>query len=133
MIFLVENKPSENVYTNNTHKGKPEIPDLNVPGNDVDLECDRIIENSTNYVETGETYERKTTNVDIFFAAKIAKIIDLDPEPKSLLECKKHSDWSKWNEAIKAELNSLYKRQVFGPVGLTPEGVYPVGYKWVFV
>ena len=95
VIFLVENKPSENVYTTNTHEGKPEIPDLNVPGNDVDLECDRIIENSTNYVETGEIYERKTTNVDIFFAAKIAKIIDLDPEPKSLLECKKRSDWSK--------------------------------------
>ena len=22
---------------------------------------------------------------------------------------------------------------MFGPVGLTPEGVYPVGHKWVFV
>ncbi|KAJ9552242.1 hypothetical protein OSB04_016287 [Centaurea solstitialis] len=31
------------------------------------------------------------------------------------------------------ELNSLTKREVFGPVVRTPEGVKPVGYKWVFV
>jgi hypothetical protein len=33
-----------------------------------------------------------------------------------------------WKEAIKAELNSLTKHEVFGH-----EGVSPVGYKWVFV
>jgi hypothetical protein len=33
-----------------------------------------------------------------------------------------------WKEAIKAELNSLTKREVFGH-----EGVSPVGYKLVFV
>jgi hypothetical protein len=30
-------------------------------------------------------------------------------------------------------LNSLAKREVFEPVVQTPEGVSPVGYKWVFV
>ena len=30
-------------------------------------------------------------------------------------------------------MNCLAKREVFGPVVLTPEGVKPVGYKWVFV
>jgi hypothetical protein len=30
-------------------------------------------------------------------------------------------------------LNSLAKREVFGHVFQTPEGVSPVGYKWVFV
>jgi hypothetical protein len=30
-------------------------------------------------------------------------------------------------------LNSLAKCEVFGPVVQTPEGVSPVGYKWVFV
>ena len=30
-------------------------------------------------------------------------------------------------------MDSLNKRGVFGPVTLTPEGVKPVGYKWVFV
>ena len=31
------------------------------------------------------------------------------------------------------ELNSLIKREVFGPVAQTPRGVNIVGYKWVFV
>ena len=38
-----------------------------------------------------------------------------------------------WKEAIQAELNSLSKHEVFGPVVRTPKGVMPVGYKWVFV
>ena len=33
----------------------------------------------------------------------------------------------------KTELNSLVKREVFGPVVQTPEGVMPIGYRWVFV
>jgi len=57
-------------------------------------------------LKQGEVYDRKTTNVDIYFAEKIAKI-DLDPEPKTFVECKKHSDWPKWKEAIAAELLSL--------------------------
>ena len=36
-------------------------------------------------------------------------------------------------EAIQAELNSLLKRELFGPIVQTPKGVMPVGYKWVFV
>ena len=31
------------------------------------------------------------------------------------------------------ELNSLIKREVFGPVAQTPRGINIVGYKWVFV
>ena len=38
-----------------------------------------------------------------------------------------------WKEAIQTELNSLAKREVFGPVVHTPKGVIPVGYKWIFV
>jgi hypothetical protein len=102
-------------------------------GNDEDQEIERIEEISTNYVDTGETYNRKTTIVDIYFAKKIAKIIDLDLEPKSMAECKQRSEWIKWKEAIKVELTSLNKRKVFGPVGRTPKGIFPVGYKWVFV
>ncbi|XP_060217108.1 uncharacterized mitochondrial protein AtMg00820-like [Lycium barbarum] len=36
-------------------------------------------------------------------------------------------------DAIQAELTSLEKREVFGPIVRTPEDVKPVGYKWVFV
>ena len=107
MRLPVELVPCENVRTTNTHMGRPEIPDLNVSGNSVDLdEIERIEEISTNYAKTGVTYERKTTNVDIYFAEKIAKV-DPDREPKSILECKKRFDWSNWKEAIKSELMSL--------------------------
>ena len=34
---------------------------------------------------------------------------------------------------MQAELNSLTKREVFGPVIQTPKDVKLVGYKWVFV
>ena len=56
-----------------------------------------------------------------------------DHEPKSISECQQRKDWPLWKDAINAELNSLAKRKVFGPVVHTPEDVKPVGYKWVFV
>ena len=33
---------------------------------------------------------------------------------------------------MQAKLNSLTKREVFGPIVQTPEDVKHVGYKWVF-
>nr|GEX32610.1 reverse transcriptase domain-containing protein [Tanacetum cinerariifolium] len=56
-----------------------------------------------------------------------------DQEPKSMHECKYRNDWPKWKDAIEAELISLEKRKVFGPIFQTPKGMKPVGYKWVFV
>ena len=38
-----------------------------------------------------------------------------------------------WKKTIQAELNSLIKREVFGLIVRTPEGVMPVGHRWVFV
>ncbi|KAK1431018.1 hypothetical protein QVD17_14208 [Tagetes erecta] len=58
---------------------------------------------------------------------------DDDPEPKSVKECQDRHDWDKWKDAMQAELNSLNKRTVFGPIVITPKTVKPVGYKWVFV
>jgi hypothetical protein len=60
-------------------------------------------------------------------------IIDLDPEPNSMAECKQRLDWIKWKEARKAKLISLKKTKVFGLIEHTPKGIFPVGYKWVFV
>ena len=54
-----------------------------------------------------------------------------DLEPKSVEECRRRNDWPKWKDAIQVELNCLAKREVFRPVVQTPEGVKPVGYKWV--
>ena len=52
-----------------------------------------------------------------------------ESESKIVEECRRRNDWPKWKTAIEAELNSLAKREVFGPVVQTPKGVMPVGYK----
>jgi hypothetical protein len=91
---------------------------------------------SINYVSIGEILDRNKIVVDNIFSFKV--VIDItrsndDIEPKTVEECRRRNDWPMWKEAIQAELNSLAKREVFGPVVHTPEGVSPVGYKWVFV
>ena len=70
---------------------------------------------------------------DIFSFAVATEIMIDDSEPHTVDECRQRYDWPKWKEAILAELASLAKRKVFGPVVQTPEDVKPVGYKWVFV
>ncbi|CAA7051315.1 unnamed protein product [Microthlaspi erraticum] len=89
---------------------------------------------SINYVMSGIKWNRKEIDVDEIFAYNVAiDIMDEDHEPTSIAECMQRIDWPKWNEAIDAEFNSLGKREVFGPVVRTPEGVKPVGHKWIFV
>ena len=44
-------------------------------------------------------------------------------------ECRHRNNWLKGKEAMQVELNSLTKREVFGPVVQTPENVKHVGYK----
>ena len=58
---------------------------------------------------------------------------DEDQEPQNVNECRHQNNWLKWKEAIKTELRSLAKREVFGPVVQTPTNIQPVGYRWVFV
>ncbi len=74
--------------------------------------------------------------VDYVFAYNVAtKIMQKseDLEPRSVTECRQRNDWPKWQEEIQFELNSLAKREIFGPITQTPNGVKPVGFKWVFV
>ncbi|KAJ9561483.1 hypothetical protein OSB04_006643 [Centaurea solstitialis] len=88
------------------------------------------------FTTSGKIWDRKSIIVDNFFAYNIAvKITSLDDEmePRSVEECKQRNDWKKWKEAIEVELNSLSKREVFGPIGKMPLGIKPVGYKWGFV
>ena len=58
---------------------------------------------------------------------------DEDLEPQNVEECRNRNDWPKWKKVMHVELNSLIKRDIFGPVVQTPKGVKHVGYKWVFV
>jgi hypothetical protein len=93
----------------------------------------RIEEIAINFVETGQSYDRKTIVVDSYFSEEIANVFHIVLDPKSMAECKKCSDWDKWKEAIEVEIASLNKREVFSAVIPTPPGILPLGYKWVFV
>ncbi|XP_019184046.1 PREDICTED: uncharacterized protein LOC109178951 [Ipomoea nil] len=125
-----DGEPSEPARAlNNMNTGNAEHPDQNILGNDDDL-VDVNIETAINFVDTGETYNRDLIVVDDTFAYAVACNIpqnNLDPEPKSITECRKRSDWLKWKQAIEAELNSLNQRKVFGPTVLTPKDVIPIG------
>jgi gamma-glutamylcyclotransferase (GGCT)/AIG2-like uncharacterized protein YtfP len=92
---------------NNISARTSEEPDSIVVGNHD--ESQGVQEISINYIDSGESYNRKTTNIDIYFATKIASELRIDLEPKYMVECIKHSDWVKWKEAIKAELDPLKK------------------------
>ena len=85
---------------------------------------------------TVETRNRSDIIINNIFAFQVAMDImrnDEYQELQTVNECRKMNDWPKWKEAIQIELNSLTKREVFGPVIQTPGNVKPVGYKCVFV
>ncbi|KAG7578737.1 Ribonuclease H-like superfamily [Arabidopsis thaliana x Arabidopsis arenosa] len=92
---------------------------------------------SINYTQNRKIWVRhEIDDDDGIFSFYVSKEIDHesdDPDPRSILECQKRSDWEKWKMAMETELNSLNKRKVFGPIVTIPEHVKPVGYKWVFV
>lgn len=63
--------------------------------------------------------DRLKITMDNVFAYNVALNLmqeSEDLEPKSVKECRRRDDWPKWKEAIQYELNSLSKREVFGPV-----------------
>ena len=126
--------PKENIET---LKESSDIIDISVPEEtDQVPEIHENKEISINYVTNGIQWNRLEINVDDIFAYNIALNVindNEDQEPKSIKECRQSENWPKWKDAIEAELNSLNKRKVFGPVVRTPKGVKPIGYKWVFV
>ena len=77
--------------------------------------------------------ETQTHLTEAFVHHVAANIVNNDPDPLTVHEAQKRSDWLKWEEAIKVELKSLRMREVFGQVQETPEGITPVGCRWVFV
>jgi hypothetical protein len=88
---------------------------------------------SINYTSSGKVCDHNTTIANLCFSTIIAENFLNDPDPKTMTECKKHSDWNKWKEAIEAELNSLKKRKVFTEVIPTPPKTFLVGFMWVFI
>ncbi|KAJ8756303.1 hypothetical protein K2173_025115 [Erythroxylum novogranatense] len=54
-----------------------------------------------------------------------------DNEPTTYEEVLKSSESDKWLQAMKSEMDSMYENQVWTLVE-APEGIKPIGYKWVF-
>jgi hypothetical protein len=115
----------------NGNASTSENPDTLILGNCE--ESNGIEEISINYTSSGEVYDRSTTIVNSSFSTIIAESVLANPDPKTMAEFKKYSDWNKWNEAIDVELSSLKKRKVFTDVISTPSRIFPVGFRWVFV
>ena len=81
--------PSALVRTNITDSTRAsEQLDSNNTGNQNELD-DANEEIATNYTESRNLYNRKTTIVDTKFVAEIVIVVDEDPEPKSMAECRK--------------------------------------------
>jgi len=122
------------------------VPNMKEPSDIIDIsvpeETDQVPEIhenqeiSINYVTNGIQWNRHEVNVDDIFAYNIALNVindNEDRDPRSIKDCRQNENWPKWKDAIEAELNSLNKGKVFGPVVRTPKGVKPIGNKWVFV
>ena len=128
---------NDQVEVNIDHENFPsKTPDESVSKENKVPKIDENEEISINYVMTGERWNRNEIIVDDIFAYHVTQNVvneNEDLEPMSMEECRHREDWPKWKEVIDCELKSLAKRKVFGPVVLTPHGIKPVGYKWVFV
>jgi hypothetical protein len=108
-----------------------EVPDNLILGNH---EASKGIEEIfINYTSSEEVYDRSTAIVKLFFLTIIARNFLNDPDPKTMTEYKKCSEWNKRKVAFEAELKLLKKRKVFTKVISTPHRTFPVGFKCVFV
>jgi len=70
--------------------GTSEYPDATILGNDDTLES--VYKISINYAEIRESFDIKTTIADSYFSAMIVEILENDPDPKTMAECKTRSD-----------------------------------------
>ncbi|KAI3821171.1 hypothetical protein L1987_08729 [Smallanthus sonchifolius] len=137
-----DKNPRKKRGANNEHNQLEVMPEKESPEETLDMMVQnehKVPENeeiSINYIMSRKVWNRNQIDVDDTFSYNVALEImenNEDHEPISVEECKQRHDWLKWKDAIEAELNSLTKREVFGPVVHTREGVKPIGYKWVFV
>lgn len=84
----------------------------------------------TTMLEVNERHP--TTEVPSETASAYVALHQEDIEPTTVDECRSSPDWPKWKAAIKAELQSLFEREVFGDVQECPPNLKPIGCRWVF-
>jgi hypothetical protein len=85
--------------------GTSKYHDVTILGNNHISE--RIHEISINYLESRESYDRKTTIIDICFSTMIAEILKNHIDPKTMAECNERFDWNQWKDAIQAQISLL--------------------------
>ena len=89
-LILGPNPQIRSMVHPNTDPGTSKHPDSTVLGND---ESDQgVKEIFVNYIDSGESYDRKTTVVNIYFSATTVETFLKDPDPKTMAEYKKCSD-----------------------------------------
>ncbi|KAL8156462.1 hypothetical protein AgCh_001527 [Apium graveolens] len=117
--------PEENVAPEVAHA--PEVANAST-----EAKVPENYEISMNYIHNAKLLDRGSIEVDDVYAFSMASdiIMNSDPEPQSMEEFRHRDDWPKWKIAIQEELQSLCKRNVFGPAVQTPAGVFPVGNRW---
>ena len=71
----------------NTETRTSDYPNSNVMGNH--KESSSIEEISTNFIDSGETFDRKTTVVDTYFSEQIGNNLNNDPDLKTMAQCRK--------------------------------------------
>ncbi|KAL0305882.1 UNVERIFIED_CONTAM: hypothetical protein Sradi_6005500 [Sesamum radiatum] len=112
-----------NVSTSNVSEDKiPEVILSEDPKrNEQDL--DDSYEMSINYAHNSLGWYRKEIKMNDIFAYSVAvEIMDEDDnDPQTMEECQHRNDWKSWKKAIQDELDSLNKREVFGPIIPTPK------------
>ena len=83
-------------------------------------------------MHTGEQWDQNNIVINNIFVFQVASNIirnDEDFEPRNVEEGRNRNNWPRWKEDMQAKLNSLTKREVFGPIVQTLEDVKPIGYK----
>ena len=134
-----KNPRKRSIKNDTTKESHEEIQDLINPDIPEEIsEPETQVNEKLSISSTGDeiSLDRSKIIVENVFAYDVALNImkgNEDLEPLSVEECRQRCDWPKWQEAIQSELNSLAKREVFGPVVQTPSDVKSIGYKWVFV
>ena len=95
-----------------TDVGTSERPDAIILGNNDTSQG--VHEISINYIESGESYDRKSRIVVIYFAEAIAENIQNDPDPKTMAESK--SAWTGINGRMQSK--QKYPRSLKGRYSL---------------
>jgi hypothetical protein len=89
---MINPQPSPHVHTTE-QVGRSEDPDSLILENHDEF-CG-VQEISINYTSSGELLDHTITIVNSCFSTMVADPLN-DPDPKTMTECKQHSDWIKW-------------------------------------